>query len=150
MENILKDYLQPLAIIIGAGFTYYQYTKQQRFKRIQNLSSLWKNFSSDSEIFDVFTLMNDIESGKDGVNTLQNFSPKIKLKYLALIEEVTLYVNETEVDKELARYLFQWHFYFVYQSPLTTTAFWENIGEAEEMNASYWAKSRNLSMFIKP
>jgi hypothetical protein len=41
-------------------------------------------------------------------------------------------------------------FLFLYQSKLSTVSFWENLGGNEEMNASYWAKSRELSKKIKP
>jgi hypothetical protein len=112
MENILKDYIQPLVIIFGGLFALYQYTCQKKFKRLQNLSALWKNFSGDDEVLELFTLMNEIENGKVSATAqLSEISPKAKLKYLALIEEVSLYVEKFEVDKDFAQYLFQWHFY---------------------------------------
>lgn len=147
----IKNYLVPLVITFGAVFGYIQYARQQKFKRIQNLSSLWKNFSSDNEVLRLFSLMDEIESGKpELIDDLKKIARQDKLKYLALVEEVSLYVEKFEVDKDFATYLFQWHFYFPYQSKLTSIPFWENIGGAEEMNASYWAKSRNLSASIKP
>jgi hypothetical protein len=151
MGFILKDYIQPLVIIFGAVFALYQYNRQQKFKRLQNLSSLWKGFNSDSELLALFTLMNEIESGNSSLaNKLKETPAQSKLKYLALIEEVALYIDAFEVDKDFARYLFQWHFFFAYQSKLTASLFWENIGGAAEMNESYWEKSRRLSGQIKP
>jgi len=44
MTTILKDIIQPLFIILGGIFVLYQYQKQQKFKRLQNLSALWKIF----------------------------------------------------------------------------------------------------------
>jgi hypothetical protein len=145
MNSILKDYLQPLVIIFGGLFALYQYARQQKFKRLQNLSSLWKNFNADDELLSLFTLMNDIESGKtDLIGELTSSSTKTKLKYLALIEEVALYIEQFEVDKGYAEYLFQWHFFFVYRSKITSMPFWQNLGGENERNESYWAKSRNL------
>lgn len=95
--------------------------------------------------------MNDIELGKHELQAqLSNTSPAVKLKYLVLLEEVSLYLEEFEVDRSYAAYLFQWHFYFAYQSNLTKTLFWDNLGGEEEMNASYWQKSRNQSKLCKP
>lgn len=151
MEHILKDFLQPVVIIIGgiisvSGFIFacYQFKRQQRFKEIQNLSSIWKNFRTDNDVFDAFVLMDEIENEKGDITTLENLSPKIKLKYLAMLEEVMLYVTEIEVDNKIAHYLFQWHFFFVFQSNHTAKAFWKNIGTETEMNAEYWSKSRTL------
>lgn len=61
-----------------------------------------------------------------------------------------MYVENFEVDKEYAKYLFQWHFYFIYKSSRTSTLFWSNLGSSEEMNASYWSKSRALSASFIP
>ncbi len=149
-SNFLKDIIQPLVLCLGGIFALYQFDKQQKFKRLQNLSSLWKTFINDSEIMELFSFLNGIEKEHEGkIEDLAQFSPKIKLKYLALIEEAAIYVDAFEVDKSYAKYLFQWHFYFVYQSPETSESFWANIGGKQEMNASYWSKSRMLaSKFI--
>jgi hypothetical protein len=54
---------------------------------------------------------------------LKSYDRKVKLKYLALIEEAALYASAFEVDSDFAKYLFQWHFYFPYQSLKTSGAF---------------------------
>lgn len=150
MESFIKDILQPFAIIFGIGFALYQYYKQQRFKRMQNLSSLWKQFSGDESMMALFSLMDELENGAIKTEELATFDSKTKLKYLAVIEEVALYVKEFEVDKDYAKYLFQWHFYFVYQSSKTTSSFWSNMGGNNEMNAHYWEVSRKLAQSFKP
>jgi len=147
----LKDIIQPLIILIGFIVGLYQYKRQQKFKRLQNLSSLWRGFTDNDHLLFLFDLMNELESGTSGeLEKLKNYDRKIKLKYLALIEEVSLYADAFEVDKDYANYLFQWHFYFPYQSQSTSSAFWANIGGNEEMNAGYWKKSRDFSAQCKP
>ena len=49
MTTILKDIIQPLFIILGGTFALYQYQKQQKFKRLQNLPALWKTFLTDEK-----------------------------------------------------------------------------------------------------
>ena len=152
---IFKELLFPLTqlivIIVAFVIGLYQYQRQQKFKRLQNLSTLWKGFSDNDHLLSLFDLMNEIKSdNNEGLERLKNYDRKVKLKYLALIEEVSLYVDAFEVDKDYANYLLQWHFYFPYQSELTSAAFWENLDGKEEMNAGYWKKSRDFSAQCKP
>lgn len=151
MTTLLKDIIQPLVVILGGIFALYQYQKQQKFKRLQNLSALWKSFLGDEKILDLFNLLNLAEHHDPQViEAIKNYDPKMKYRYLAIIEEVTLYADTFEVDKPQAKYLFQWHFYFAYQSSDCVEPFWENLGGMEERNASYWSKSRNLSKEFLP
>jgi hypothetical protein len=151
MTTLLKDIIQPLVVIFGGIFALYQYQKQQKFKRLQNLSTLWKSFLADEKILDLFNLLNLAENNESTViEAIKDYDPKIKYRYLAIIEEVTLYAETFEVDKPQAKYLFQWHFYFAYQSPDSVEPFWNNLGGEEERNASYWAKSRNLAKQFLP
>ena len=143
-------YLPSFAVIVAAFWALYLFRNQQRFKRLQNLSALWRDFTNDEKNLHLFNLMNEIESNKVVNENLSNIETAIKLKYLALIEQVALYVEHFEVDKSYAKYLFQWHFYFVYQSDKTSNLFWSNLGGAEEMKASYWGKSRDLSSKFVP
>ena len=151
MTTLLKDIIQPLVVIFGGIFALYQYQKQQKFKRLQNLSTLWKSFLGDEKILDLFNLLNLAEHHDPAViEAIKTYDPKMKYRYLAIIEEVTLYADTFEVDKPQAKYLFQWHFYFAYQSPDSVEAFWENLGGEEERNATYWSKSRNLAKQFLP
>jgi hypothetical protein len=151
MTTLLKDIIQPLVVILGGIFALYQFQKQQKFKRLQNLSSLWKSFMNDEKMLDLFNTLNLAEEG-DGhaLNSIAQFDAKQKYKYLAVIEEVALYIESFEIDEPQAKYLFQWHFYFAFQSPKTKNLFWENIGGETEMNASYWSKSKSLSKKFHP
>ncbi len=142
--------LPSLALIVAVFWALYLFRNQQRFKRLQNLSALWKDFVNDEINLHLFNLMNEIESDKVVNEDLSYISTASKLKYLALIEQVALYVEHFEVDKEYGKYLFQWHFYFVYQSAKTSHLFWSNLGGTEEMNATYWSKSRELSKSFLP
>ena len=151
MTTILKDIIQPLFVIFGGIYALYQYQKQQKFKRLQNLSALWKTFLNDEKLLDLFNLLNLAENRDPQIiEDIRNYDQKLKYKYLAMIEEVTLYVDTFEIDKPQAKYLFQWHFYFPYQSKDTAESFWSNLGGVDEMNAPYWSKSRNLSKMFLP
>lgn len=139
------QYLPSLAVVVAAFWALYLFRSQQRFKRLQNLSLLWKDFANDEKIMHLFNLMNEIESDHKMNENLSEINTVSKLKYLALIEQVALYVEHFEIDREYAKYLFQWHFYFVYQSGKTSDLFWNNLGGAKERDADYWNKSRVLS-----
>ncbi len=147
--NLLEN-IKSIAVITAAFAILGFVRNQQRFKRLQNLSLLWKDFTNDEKNMHLFNLMNEIESDHIAKEDLSAINTIDKLKYLALIEQVALYVEHFEVDKEYAKYLFQWHFYFVYQSAKTSNLFWNNLGGAEEMNASYWSKSRELAKSFLP
>ncbi len=149
MKEFLVSFLQPLVVSFGILFALYQYWKQQKFKRLQNLSQLWKEFLNNDQNLELFNTMDEVERGIDSkIEILHKFDTKAKLKYLALIEEVALYVEQFEVDQSYAKYLFQWHFYYVYSSSKTSDLFWGNLGGDEEKNASYWSKSRNFAAKI--
>ncbi len=153
METFFLDfikYIPSIAVVIAAFWALYLFRKQQRFKRLQNLSSLWKEFAKDDDNMHLFNLMNQIESDQQTKEDLASFDSISKLRYLALVEEVALYVENFEVDKDYAHYLFQWHFYFIYQSSKTSGLFWNNLGAEEEMNQKYWSKSRELSNSFLP
>ena len=81
---------------------------------------------------------------------IENTSVKTKLVYLALIEEVALYADLDEVDKKQAKYMFQWHFHFVYNDEAIREVFWKNIGGKSEMNADYWKQSRDAAIEFNP
>ena len=131
--------------MISLLFGLYQYSKQQKFKRLQNLSSVWQKFINNDDLLELFTLLD-----ADNIEALPNFSAKIKLKFLALLEEAALYTEEFEVDKEHAIYLFQWHFYYVFNKEKTKEAFWHNLGGKQEAEKSYWSKSKNLARDCNP
>lgn len=146
----ILQYLPSIAIIVAAFWALYLFRNQQRFKRLQNLSALWKDFVNDEKNLHLFNLMNELESDQVVNEDLAYISTASKLKFLALIEQVALYVEHFEVDKEYGKYLFQWHFYFVYLSAKTSDLFWSNLGGPAEMNAEYWGKSRELSKRFQP
>jgi hypothetical protein len=134
--SLVIQIAQLLAIVFGGGFALYQFKRSQDFKRLQNLSGIWKQFTATKELLELFELCNDgaLENDK-AIEELQSFSKQVKLKYLALIEEVALYVEQSEVEKKYAINLFQWHFKFAFKEGKVTEAFWKNLGGIEEMNA---------------
>lgn len=149
--EIFRVTFQPLLLFVGLLIGIYQYYRQQKFKRLQNLSALWRGFTENSDLLPLFNLMDEIENGDNSrSDELKSYNRQVKLRYLALIEEVSLYVTEFEVDKAYAKYLFQWHLYFPYISKKTAIDFWDNLGGMQEMNASYWQKSRSLATEFAP
>ncbi|MBP9689302.1 MAG: hypothetical protein KBE91_06805 [Bacteroidia bacterium] len=149
--KLVFEIVQIIALVTGGIFAYNQFKKQQKFKRIQNISSLWKEFSNNDANMEIFEMMDSIESDeKEYWVGLEKYDRRYKLKYLALLEEVALYINAFEIDSDDAKYLFQWHFYFVFLSEKTTTPFWANLGGRAEMNADYWKRSRELAKRFKP
>ena len=96
---------------------------------------------------DLFVICDKIESGDDTqINRLLSYPENEKMKFLGLLEEVALYAEMSEVDKEYAVYLFQWHFTFVFKSGKISKAFWSNLG-GEEINKPYWKKSKDFSKY---
>ena len=131
--------------IIGLFVGLYQYNRQQKFKRLQNLSSVWQKFITNDDLLELYTML---DSGD--YTSLSNFSTRTKLKFLALLEEVSLYVEEFEVDKAQAVYLFQWHFYSVFNDEQTKESFWNNMGGIEEAEKDYWKKSKIFAQSCYP
>ena len=145
MINHLVQLIQTVALVFGGGFALYQYRKQQKFNRLQNLFKLFAIFRDNDAILSLFDLLNS-----NSLMEVENTSAKTKLAYLALIEEVALFTGIDEVDKHQAKYMFQWHFHYVYNDSATSLAFWKNLGGKEEMNADYWSQSRHIANEFNP
>src|ERR1035437_4945071 len=79
--------------LIGSGIALWQYSKQQQFKRLQNLSAILEKFFSNDDLLTLFSLLNDANSTE-----VRNTSREIKLKFLVLLEEVAFYAEKFEVD----------------------------------------------------
>jgi hypothetical protein len=126
------------------------YQKAQKFKRIQNLSNIWQRFLNTDTFLDLFVLMEKRSINTDAAPMLQAFDEKIKFKFLGMLEEVALYANSFEVDREQAVYLFQWHFHYLFNSKDTREDFWHNIGGVSEMNSISWKQSHTFASFCKP
>ncbi len=148
--NEILPSINLLILLVGGGWAIYQYFQQQKFKRLQNLSAIWNKFTTIKELMDIFGLCDNIVTGDvSKVKELTNFSSNDKLKFLALLEEVALYAEQSEVDNDYAKYLFQWHFKFVFTEEITKNAFWENIGGVGEIKENYWEKSRIFAQRLK-
>lgn len=147
MDNLITQILdiKTITLLIGGFFAFFQFSKQLKFRRLQNLSLLLHKFSENEDFLELF-----IDLDENNIEKIKQTKYKTKLAFLALIEEVALYSELSEVDKNYARYMFQWHFYFVFQSDITKEAFWSNIGGLDEMKMGYWDKSRKLSSEFIP
>lgn len=143
--------------LIGSGIALWQYSKQQQFKRLQNLSAILEKFFSNDDLLTLFSLLNDANSTE-----VRNTSREIKLKFLVLLEEVAFYAEKFEVDKEYAVYFFQWHFHFVYTNEETYKHFWYNLvpnkdltddqinkNINDEINIPSWSKQYQFALVCK-
>lgn len=142
----ILPFVNTALVAIGVGFGAYQYQKQQVFKRIQNLSSLWEKFFDSKEFLELFDLCNEIEmiSDQEKINRLGNYDKTVKWKFLAMLEEVAIYASIGEVDEKYAIDFFKWHFYFVFKSDKTAGHFWGNMGGDEEKNSKSWKKQQEF------
>jgi hypothetical protein len=143
-ENI-PIFIQSFAIAILAFWAVYIYYKQQKFKRLQNLNSILIRFGESAEFIELFDLFES-----ENVEKLSEFSSKIKMKFLVLLEEVALYSKYSEVDKKYAIHVFQWHFYYVYNDPKLSTSFWFNIGSKSESEKPYWKYQKEFAANCNP
>src|SRR5665213_2850678 len=108
-KNDAYEIVKIALVIIGGPFAYYQYKKQQEFKRLQNLTAIWEKFIADEKLVELFNLFDSDQS-----QAIENFDRRVKIKFLGLLDEVALYVEHFEVDRKPAEYLFQWPFYYVF------------------------------------
>jgi thioredoxin-related protein len=75
---------------------------------------------------------------------LMNYSEEDKLNFLAYLSEIIVFLNcgklkRDTIDREKVKYLFHWHFHYVYTNPQTYAAFWGNIGGDRERTSASWS-----------
>ena len=120
----------------GILLAFFQYRRQRVFERMKNLTQLWERFAEKEHLAEIFALLDNptVENQKK----LKDASLIAdKLRYLALLDEVTLFAWLDEVDKEKACYLFQFHFYNCIWGK-GGEAFWEYQGGLKEVEKPYW------------
>jgi hypothetical protein len=159
MDTLITN-IPIITAVLAAIWGIYVFNKQQKFKRLQNLSLILQRFGDKQEFLTLFNLFdqalnidrqrNQITYNENYLNQIVNENSERKLQFLVLLEEVALYATSFEVDRDYAVHLFQWHFYFVYNNPRTAEAFWSNLGGIEEINAPYWEYQKKFSAFCKP
>ena len=141
----ILPFITPLTVLGSAIFALFQYQRQRKFIRIQNLSAIWKKFIDDKELLDLFVALDE-----GNANTIANTPRQQKFRFLGLLEEVSLYAEKFELDNDYALYLFQWHFEYVYNQKDTTEAFWRDLGGESEKNQHYWSMSRTFARKCRP
>lgn len=79
--SLVIQIAQLLGIVFGGGFALYQFKRNIDFKRLQNLSRIWKQFTATKELLQLFELCNNggLENGK-AIEELQSFPKQAKLK----------------------------------------------------------------------
>lgn len=136
-------------IIVGmsAIIALFSYLKQQKFKRVQNLSLLWEKFFKEERLRYVLSLLNSINKKEDShlLSNQKEIGNADKLYYLAVLDDVAYYVKESEVDKKYAIDKFQWFFYYVYGDENIIDAFWDSIGGRGQIELEYWQTSKTFA-----
>jgi len=158
--NTLIATIPIITAIAAAIWGIYVFNKQQKFKRLQNLSLILQRFGDKKEFLELFNLCDQsinidrqnkqITYNQDYLDKLANENSGNKLQFLVLLEEVALYAKSFEVDKDYAAHLFQWHFYYVYNNPKTSEAFWRNLGGLVETKEQYWSYQKAFSSYCNP
>lgn len=152
------EIIQILSITFGGAFALYQYYRQNKFERLKNINNIWRKFYETESFVSLFDLLDKIDNYKnpEDINSLKILSSKEKLKYLAFLEEVSGYMEFSNEDKKHLIYLFQWHFYYLFQNENTYLPFWSNLSEEDTpteiekvIKASYWNKLYTFSKQCK-
>ena len=148
--EILLQLLPITATLCAVIWGIYVFNKQQKFKRLENLNHIFQRFADKDDFIDIFTLcdiayISTTNYHQDALDKLSAVTEKNKLRYLALLEEVALFAASFEVDKQHAIHLFQWHFYYVFNEPKISEAFWSNLGGRDEINKPYWGYQKKIA-----
>jgi hypothetical protein len=112
MNECAKSVLLFITPLTGLGiaiFVLFQYQRQRKFIRIQNLSAIWEKCIDDKDLLDLFVALDE---GNE--HSMTNAPRQQKFRFQGLLEEVSLYAENLELDNEYARYLFQRLFKYVY------------------------------------
>ena len=154
MRSVLSV-IPALTAVVAAIWGIYSFNKQQKFKRLENLSLIFQRFADKDDFIDLFTMCDEAFLGngryeETHLSALKKAPAKLKLKYLALLEEVALYASYSEVDKKYAVHLFQWHFYYIFNDATLADAFWFNLGGGDEKTKSYWEYQKQFARYCKP
>ncbi|MBC7554811.1 MAG: hypothetical protein H7257_12625 [Taibaiella sp.] len=152
MDSII-NIIPGMSAVAAAFWGIYVYSKQQRFKRLQNLSQIFQRFADNKNDFlEIFALCDSSfpDYGNEEIQHLAELPAKSKLQYLALLEDVALYADYSKVDRNYAIHLFQWQFYYIYNDAVIARAFWSNLGGVEECVQSYWSYQKKFSGYCNP
>ncbi len=144
-NNIIPIITIVISIVL-AILALLQYSKNSEYTRMANLSSLWRKFydkKEENSFLELFTALDELVNDdgkieKDKEEILKKFSKVDKLRYLAYLAEIVSYTKIGSVDKEHAKYLFHWHFYYVFINTDTKLCFWEILGGKGEHDLASW------------
>ena len=155
MEQIFKI-AQGLGILIGVAFFSYQFYLKVKLEKDNMLSQLWRKFYENESFTKLFSILEEIELGRRNSSDLAIYDTQIKLKYLAYLSEVLIYVDSgsnfiaiNSIDKNKAMRYFKFLFTYVYINESTRDYFWANLVEnndnqslteivTKEIEQDYW------------
>ena len=114
------------------------YLRQQKINRIQNLISVFQRFAYNDDFLLIFStcdaryvrLKDEARDSELSVylNNLKEIPAEKKFKYLALLEEISIFSKNSAVMSKNAIHLFKFHFYYLYGDHKIADAFWDNLG----------------------
>lgn len=146
MDAIILQSISTIVVLLSAIIALSQYIKQQKIKRIQNLSLIWEKFFKEERLVKLFSLLDEIELNPIKANELNGISNTDKFYYLAILDDVAYYAKNGEVDEKYAIDKFQWFFYYVFSSEKTKVKFWESLGGIKEIEEKYWKNMRDFAI----
>ncbi len=138
--------ISTIVVSVSAIIALVSYLKQQKFKRVQNLSLLWEKFFKEEKLRVLFSLLDEIELEKASPNDIKSIPNADKLYYLAVLDDVANFSKNGEIDEKYAIDKFQWFFYYAFISEKTAAKFWESLGGIEETKQHYW---QNIRLFAE-
>ena len=146
--------------LVLATLALFQYLSANSFRKTQFLSELWRRFYDNPSFVKIF----DALDRKD-IKSFENISSEEIYKYLAFLEEITLFSRNTLFDFYKLRnrgliHLFQYHFYNIYFDSETKKMFWakilnSNLAEVtdtkieQEIQSQYWSKQYEFALKCK-
>ena len=135
--TLISVILTAISVILGV----IAFLRQQKINRLQNLISVFQRFSGNDDflmIFDIcdacYVRLNDkakeVELG-NRLSDLKSIPTEKKFKYLALLEEISIYAKNSAVMSKNAIHLFKFHFHYLYGDHMISEAFWDNLGSGK-------------------
>lgn len=115
-----------------------QFANNSRYKRLENIQSVWHQFS-EKELLKIFLWFED----QRGLPALSD-----RLRFLALLSEVTILINFSREDLKYGIQLFKWHFHYVFNDHKVRKKFWKGFcpeSAIDEEIRIYWSEYKDLA-----
>jgi hypothetical protein len=134
-ETYHLEILKISLTFIGGVFLLWQYFNQLSLSKAKVLDDLWDKFSRDESMPKLFSLMESCElktENNTSIDALRSFDESEKVKYLAHLSELLIFINAKTfrpklVDEKKLIHLYKWHFYYIFLNLNTKQHFWNKL-----------------------